>query len=114
MGSAAATAAAMRLAEVQVLLHSSRGRGERLPAALPVPAGAGRTAAVRGGKRSGRAWRRRRRCADETGLDSSRPATEAAAEATGEPTRGPERCGLEQPPRAAPRSRGSGGRLARR
>lgn len=72
MGSAAAaaTAAAVRLAEVQFLLRSSRGRGERLPAALLVPAGAGRTAAVRGGKRSGRAWRRRR-CTDEAGLNSS-------------------------------------------
>lgn len=48
------------------------------------------------------------------GSIAAAPATEAAAEATGEPTRGPEGCGREQPPRAAPHSRGSGGRLALR
>lgn len=54
----------LRRAAAQFLLHSSRGRGERLPASPPPPptaADAPRTAALAGGERSGRAWAGRAR-----------------------------------------------------
>lgn len=71
----------LRQAEIQFLLRASRGHRERLPAALPLPAGAWQTAAVASGERGGRAgWRRRRRYA---GLGRAAATTaEVAAEAT--------------------------------
>lgn len=79
MGRAAMTAAAVQLKEVQFLLRSSRGRGERLPALLPVPSGAGRTEAANAvGGLGGR-----RAALTRLGSIAAAPATEWAAEATG-------------------------------